>query len=138
MKRTEIEITEVNLEKIIFKTTYPWAFCLNANQEIKLRYYFLLTNPLNCQKLQKIIPNYDFSSVITNISSANPKPPLLRGYQLIDVKFLSQLKSVAIFSEMRTGKTPTALMTFRQWPVSNLLIIAPSVLQQQWQKSVEE
>jgi len=138
VKRTEIEITEVNLEKIIFKTTYSWAFCLNANQEIKLRYYFLLTNPLNCQKLQKIIPNYDFSSTISNTSSINPKPPLLRDYQLTDIKFLSRLKSVAIFSEMRTGKTPTALMTFRQWPVSNLLIIAPSVLQQQWQKSVEE
>ena len=39
---------------------------------------------------------------------------------------------------MRTGKTPIALMIFQQWPVSNLLVITPSVLQQQWQKSIEE
>ena len=38
---------------------------------------------------------------------------------------------------MRTGKTPISLMTFSQWPVNNLLIIVPSILQQQWQKSVE-
>ena len=138
MKRTEIEITEVNPEKIVFKTTYPWAFCLGAKQENKLKYYSLSINPLNYQKLQKIVPNYDFSSIIVNTPFNFAKLPMLRDYQLADVKFLSRLKSVAIFSEMRTGKTPIALMTFRQWPVSNLLIITPSVLQQQWQKSVEE
>ncbi|CAG8748616.1 14654_t:CDS:1, partial [Ambispora leptoticha] len=78
------------------------------------------------------------SSTIANFPSIDAKPPFLRDYQLADVKFLSQLKSVAIFSEMRTGKTPIALMTFQQWSVNNLLIITPSVLQQQWQKSVEK
>src|SRR3954451_15232384 len=137
-KKNEIEIVEVNSEKIIFKTIYPWAFCLNAKQESKLKHYFLSTSVLNCQKLQKIVPSYDFSPIIANISSIDVKIPLLRDYQLADVKFLSRLKSVAIFSEMRTGKTPIALMTFRQWPVSNLVIITPSILQQQWQKAVEE
>ena len=137
-EKTEVEIKEINSEKIIFKTTYPWAFCLNANCEDKLKYYSLSATLLNCQKLQKIVPNYDFSATIANFSSVNFKSPSLRGYQLEDVKFLSQLKSVAIFSEMRTGKTPTALMTFQQWPANNLLIITPSILQQQWQKSVAE
>ena len=137
-KKLKLEMVEVNPEKIIFQTIYPWAFCLNAKQESKLKYYFLPTNSLNCQKLQKLVPNYDFrpfketlSSNITNISSIDTKSSLLRDYQLADVKFLSRLKSAAIFSEMRTGKTPIALKTFQQWPVSNLLIITPSVLQQQ-------
>src|SRR5438132_6934363 len=107
-KRLKLEIVEVNSKKIIFQTIYPWAFCLNANQESKLKYYFLPTNPLNCQKLQKIVPSYDFSSIIANISLNGVEPPPLRDYQLADVKFLSRLKSVAIFSEMRTGKTPIA------------------------------
>ena len=137
-KKLGLEIVEVNAEKIIFKTTYPWAFCLNANQEDKLKYYSLPANFLNCQKLQKIVPDYNFSAITPNFSSINTSPPQLRDYQLEDVKFLSQLKSAAIFSEMRTGKTPTALMTFQKWSVNNLLIIAPSILQQHWQKSVEE
>jgi hypothetical protein len=113
VKKKEVEIIEVNSEKFVFKTIYPWAFCLNANQESKLKHYSLTANPLNGRKLQKIVPNYDFSSVITSFS-VETKFPSLRDYQLADVKFLSQLKSVAIFSEMRTGKTPIALMTFQR------------------------
>lgn len=137
-KKMAVEIIEVNSEKIIFKTTYPWAFCLNANCESKLKHYSLPTTFLNCQKLQKIVPDYDFSAIIANSPSTDTKSPQPRDYQLEDVKLLSNLKSVAIFSEMRTGKTPTALMIFQQWPVNKLLIIAPSILQQQWQKSVAE
>ncbi|CAI2173299.1 15464_t:CDS:2 [Funneliformis geosporum] len=90
------------------------TFCLNAKQENKLKYYFLSTSLLNCQKLLKIVPSYDFSSAITNISSTEVKDLFLRDYQLADVKFLSRLK------------------------ISNLLIVTPSILQQQWQKSVED
>jgi len=61
-----------------------------------------------------MVPNYDFSSIIASTSFNVAEPPMLRDYQLEDVKFLSRLKSVAIFSEMRTGKTPIALMTFQQ------------------------
>ncbi|CFW93469.1 Putative SWF/SNF family helicase [endosymbiont DhMRE of Dentiscutata heterogama] len=138
MKKTEVEIVETNSQKIIFKTTYSWAFCLGANQESKLKHYSLPANPLNSQKLQKIVSNYDFSATINSVPTNDTQSPSLRDYQLADVKFLSRLKSVAIFSEMRTGKTPIALKVFQQWPVNNLLIITPSVLQQQWQKSVEE
>jgi SNF2 family DNA or RNA helicase len=137
-KKPGLEIVEINSEKIIFKTTYPWAFCLNANQESKAKYYLLPSTLLNCQKLQKIVSGYDFPAIVSNVSSANTAPLQLRDYQKEDVQFLSQLKSAAIFSEMRTGKTPTSLMAFQQWPVDNLLIITPSILQQQWQKSVEE
>src|SRR5581483_1116485 len=133
-----LEIIEVNSEKIVFKTTYTWAFCLNANQEEKARYYSLSVSSLNCQKLQKLVPNFDFSSFIRNPLLTEVSLKQLRSYQQEDVDFLSQLKSIAIFSEMRTGKTPTALMTFKRWPVSNLLIIVPSILHQHWQRSVEE
>lgn len=137
-EKSELEIVEVNSEKITFKTTYPWAFCLNANQEGKVKYYSLSTNFLNYQKLQKIFPDCDFSQITVN--SLPAKTPLcqLRDYQQEDVNYLSKLKSVAILSEMRTGKTPTSLITFSKWPVNNLLIITPSILQQQWQESVEE
>ncbi|CAI2199029.1 2319_t:CDS:2, partial [Funneliformis geosporum] len=37
----------------------------------------------------------------------------LRAYQQEDVKFLSPQKSIGIFNEMRTGKTPTALAIFK-------------------------
>ncbi|CAH1755679.1 7416_t:CDS:10 [Entrophospora sp. SA101] len=129
------EIKEIVILHKLFLINEKFTFCLNANYENKPKHYSLPTTPLNCQKLQKIVPDYDFSATISNVSATATKSPSLRDYQLADVKFLSQLKNVAIFSEMRTGKTPTALMTFRQWPVNKLLIIVPSILQQQWQKS---
>jgi hypothetical protein len=36
----------------------------------------------------------------------------LRPYQQEDVKFLEQKKSIGIFNEMRTGKTPVSLAVF--------------------------
>ena len=135
MNKLPFEIREINSHKIFFKSNYAWAFCLNANQENKSSYYSLLNNALNQQKLRKIFPNLIFSVPFENTFLF---PSLeLRDYQKEDVKFLSQLKNGAIFSEMRTGKTPVALMTFNQWSVNNLLIIVPGILQQQWQKSVE-
>ena len=56
--------------------------------------------------------NYDFSGISSSCLLADISPQKLRDYQLEDVNFLSKLKSVAIFSEMRTGKTPIALITF--------------------------
>ncbi|WNE39957.1 MAG: RNA polymerase-associated protein RapA [Mycoplasmataceae bacterium] len=137
-KNEEIEVIEINFEKIIFKTTYPWAFCLKASPENKSKHYFLANNFLNCQKLQKIIPNGDFLKKSDSLSQENTEFLQLRNYQTEDVQFLSKLKNVAIFSEMRTGKTPISLMTFDKWPVDNLIIVAPSILQQQWQNSVEK
>jgi len=112
--KTELEIIEVNPKKIIFKTTYSWAFGLNANHEDKIRYFSLSNNFLNRQKLQKIVPSYKFSKTVPDSLLVNSSLPQLRNYQTEDVKFLSKLKSIAIFSEMRTGKTPTALMTFQK------------------------
>ena len=135
--KKEIEIIEITPEKIVFKTAHLWSFCLNASHEKKVQHYSLENNYFNCQKLQKLIPEYDFSQVVFKESILNSVSPQLRNYQLEDVNFLSKLKNGAIFSEMRTGKTSVALMTFNQWPVNNLLIIVPGILQQQWQKSVE-
>ncbi|RHZ35529.1 DEAD/DEAH box helicase [endosymbiont GvMRE of Glomus versiforme] len=138
MKNTAVKIVEVNYEKIIFKTTYPWAFCLNASYEKKMKHYSLLNNFLSYQKLHKLIPQDDLLKFNENYKSENiPLFFNLRGYQKKDVDFFSKLKIAAIFSEMRTGKTPTALMIFSKWPVNNLLIIIPNILHQQWQKSVE-
>jgi hypothetical protein len=38
----------------------------------------------------------------------------LRDYQKVDVEFLKHKKSIAIFNEMRTGKTPTALSIYNK------------------------
>jgi len=46
-----------------------------------------------------------------NIKEAELK---LRDYQKADVELLSQQKAIAIFNEMRTGKTPTALNIFKK------------------------
>jgi SNF2 family DNA or RNA helicase len=136
----KIEISELGKEKIVFKSTYSWAFCLNADCEEKQRYYSLIANDLNYQKLQKLIPNLESSKITLKLSSnpINKSLSRLRNYQLADVNFLSKLRNIGIFSEMRTGKTPIALMTFGKLPVTNLLIISPSILQQQWQKAVED
>jgi len=38
----------------------------------------------------------------------------LRPYQKADIAFLSKMNSVAIFNEMRTGKTPTSLILTKE------------------------
>jgi len=132
----KIEIVEISETKIIFKSNNPWAICLNAANEEKAQHYFLTKNNLNLLKLKKVLAK-DFSFPIkeTKLQTSSLK---LRPYQIEDVKFLSRLKSMAIFNEMRTGKTPTALATYYHLPVNNLIIISPSILQQQWQNSIEE
>lgn len=114
-EKIKLEIVEINSEKIFFKTIYSWAFCLNANQENKIHYYSLPNNFLNQQKLKKLFPDYNFPAAgeNNNAFSLTASNLQLRDYQKKDVEFLSQLKSAAIFSEMRTGKTPVALFTFK-------------------------
>ena len=106
-----LKILSTTPTKIIFQTKYSWAICLNASANGKLGQYFLPNTFLNQRKISQIIPNYQ-SPFFPPSSRTNPLQ--LRNYQQEDVQFLSQLKSVAIFSEMRTGKTPTALITFRK------------------------
>jgi len=67
----------------------------------------------------------------------------LRNYQQADVDYLSQQKQIAIFNEMRTGKTPTSLKIYEKWcqqenKEMSLLIICPATLQNHWQVSVEQ
>lgn len=125
---------KIENQQVVLKINYSWAVCLNANYDGKARNYYLSLTEFNCQKLKKIFPAYDFPvSQLPNEKTALQ----LRRYQQEDVNFLSKQKSIAIFNEMRTGKTPTALMIFQQWSVDNLLIICPGILQTQWQESVE-
>jgi len=91
-------------------------------------------NLLNFRKLKKIFPAYVFPVGEWQIKENEFQ---LRPYQKKDVDFLSQQKSIGIFNEMRTGKTPTALAIFQRWKVPNLVIICPSILQAQWQEAVE-
>ncbi|RHZ36908.1 DEAD/DEAH box helicase [endosymbiont GvMRE of Glomus versiforme] len=130
----KIEITQIEEDKIFLKTNYSWAICLNAENNGKPQSYYLTKNLLNFRKLKKIFPDYTFPAGEWQIKKINFQ---LRPYQEKDVSFLSQQKSVGIFNEMRTGKTPTALAIFQRWKVPNLIIICPSILQAQWQEAVE-
>lgn len=136
--KKSLEIIETNPIKIIFKSTYSWASCLSASQEEKFQHYSLLNNSLNYLKLKKIALFCKFSAPLPKNFSYLSKKKELRNYQQRDMEFLSKLESAAIFSEMRTGKTPIALMTFNRWAIKKLLIIVPAILQQQWQQSVED
>ncbi|WNE41433.1 MAG: ATP-dependent RNA helicase RhlB [Mycoplasmataceae bacterium] len=140
-KDFDIEIVEIkDKEKLIFKCNHGWRICFNANREKSSNLHSLPYNHINLLKLKKIIPdyffNYDFSN-ISALSDLNEDEFELRPYQKADVNFLSKFNSVAIFNEMRTGKTPTSLVLTSKWSVSNLLIITPGILQFQWQTSVE-
>ena len=101
---------------------------MNADYNGKFRSYYLQKNELNFAKLKKFFPNQVFPDEGETTGGAIFQ---LRAYQQEDVKFLSQQKSIGIFNEMRTGKTPTALAIFRHWQVPSLLIICPSILQAQ-------
>lgn len=128
-------------DKFVFRANYGWMVCLNADREKEKRIFSLPFTYENFIKLKNILPDYKF-----NISSSDfliSKEELktkkeLRPYQKADVAFLRKMSSVAIFNEMRTGKTPTSLVLTNEWSVSNLLIITPGILQRQWQNSVKD
>ena len=128
------EIVHSNSKEIILRANSSWAFCINAKKGEE-KYYLLKNNFLNQQKLKKINLFHNFVNFVNSIDESNKLE--LRDYQKEDIFFLSKEKSCGIFNEVRTGKTITALMIFLKWPVKKLLIIVPSILQQQWQDSIE-
>ncbi|RHZ37329.1 DEAD/DEAH box helicase [endosymbiont GvMRE of Glomus versiforme] len=130
----KIEIIQIEDDKIFLKTNYSWAICLNAEYGGKPQSYYLAKSLLNFRKLKKFFPDYAFPVGEWQIKKTNFQ---LRPYQEKDVNFLSPQKSVGIFNEMRTGKTPIALTIFQRWKAPNLIIICPSILQAQWQEAIE-
>lgn len=63
---------------------------------------------------------------------------ILRPYQKEDVLFLEQLNAAGIFNEMRTGKTPTALMTLIRKRCTKNIIVAPASTLYQWKEEYEK
>lgn len=59
----------------------------------------------------------------------------LRDYQKEDVEFIKTLNSVGIFSQQRTGKTPTALMSLKDY--KKIIIVCPASLLYQWKGEFE-
>ena len=139
-KEFKFKFLKVESQKIFFKSSYPWKICLNANSEIIVEgnYFYLEFNNFNISKLGKL-----FSEIWKNFYGLSTlknefKNLELRPYQKEDVEFLSSHDSVAIFNEMRTGKTPTSLMLCKKWFANKILVICPSILQNQWQTSIED
>jgi SNF2 family DNA or RNA helicase len=122
-----------NIRQFLFSTNRDWAFCLGAKPSDQLKKYSLPQTLINQQKLKQLGLKTKFSPV----SPSSLSSPALRPYQQSDVDYLKPFSSVALFSEMRTGKTPTALKLTLTWKVTNLLIIVPAILQTQWQQVAE-
>lgn len=61
----------------------------------------------------------------------------LRGYQRVDMVFLSKLPHAAIFNQQRCGKTPTMLSLIRFKNYLKNLIVVPAGLKLQWAKECE-
>lgn len=140
-KSFKIAITEIQEQsKFIFRSNYGWKNCLNASSERTARHYSLVHSYLNYIKLRKVASFAGFNVNLNSLILGNLSTELreLRTYQKADVEFLKNLKSVAFFNEMRTGKTPTSLLLTAAWGVGKVLIIVPGILQKQWQNAVEE
>jgi SNF2 family DNA or RNA helicase len=63
--------------------------------------------------------------------------PNLRPYQRVDVAFLCKLPHAGIFSEMRTGKTPTTLKLIEAEGHEKVIVICPASLVLNWKKEIE-
>jgi SNF2 family DNA or RNA helicase len=74
------------------------------------------------------IKNLEFPNTISNG---------LRPYQRVDVNFLQRLPHCGIFSEMRTGKTPTTLKLIEAEGHEKVIVICPASLVLNWKKEVE-
>ncbi len=61
----------------------------------------------------------------------------LRPYQIEDVKFLAARNNAGCFNEPRTGKTPTALTTFKVKGLKKFLVVCPGSAIYQWQQEIE-
>lgn len=62
----------------------------------------------------------------------------LREYQIEDLKFLSASSSAANFSEQRTGKTPTTLLTIKNLGLKTIVICPASLSLLSWQPQVQK
>jgi SNF2 family DNA or RNA helicase len=61
----------------------------------------------------------------------------LRPYQNTDIGFLRSLPHAGIFSEMRTGKTPTTLKLIEAEGHEKVIVICPASLVLNWEKEVK-
>lgn len=85
---------------------------------------------------QKAEQRNNFLELKQNENPAFNLPSSLRPYQRVDVSFLSQLPHCGIFSEMRTGKTPTTLKLLELEGHEKIIIICPASLVLNWRNEV--
>lgn len=57
----------------------------------------------------------------------------LRAYQKEDVEFIVKNKICGIFSEQRTGKTPTAIVALNQLNLKRILVVCPASIVYNWE-----
>jgi SNF2 family DNA or RNA helicase len=61
----------------------------------------------------------------------------LRPYQLNDIWFLSHLPHCGVFSEMRTGKTPTTLRLLEAEKHEKIIVVCPASLVLNWEAEIK-
>jgi SNF2 family DNA or RNA helicase len=63
--------------------------------------------------------------------------PSLRPYQRVDVEYLKEIEHCGIFSEMRTGKSPTSIVLASERGLYPILVVCPASLKYNWKNEVE-
>lgn len=61
----------------------------------------------------------------------------LRPYQREDVEFIKQHKTVGIFNEQRTGKTPTVCTALKEMNINHYVVVCPNSLLYMWQSAIK-
>lgn len=56
----------------------------------------------------------------------------LREYQKEDVQFILNNNCCGVFSEMRTGKTPTIISALTKMNIERILVVCPTSIVYQW------
>ena len=63
--------------------------------------------------------------------------PELRPYQREDVEFIKQRKTVGVFNEQRTGKTPTVCVALKEMGISHYVVVCPNSLLYMWKAAIK-
>jgi SNF2 family DNA or RNA helicase len=85
---------------------------------------------------QSLVDNKNKLLEIKKKSNPSIDPGLLRPYQAVDVEFLTNKDSAAVFNEQRTGKTPTILTTIKD--AKKVIVVCPSSLKTNWNREIDD
>lgn len=92
--------------------------------------------PFTVTAMDRISPNFAVPPTPGPITGDNLDETDLRPYQIEDVRLLANRNVGVILSEPRTGKTPTAILTFLTKGVKKYIVVAPASILYQWSEEI--